>query len=85
MLQDSLVGRQRPETEEGYRAPTWPQSQYLARMAAAEPEQVLGIAQLVADTRNVRVQEDLMEAALAMPPSKAAELVPNIVGWMGSM
>ncbi len=74
-----------PETEEGYRAPTWPQSQYLARMAAAEPEQVLGIAQLVADTRNVRVQEDLMEAALAMPPSKAAELVPNIVGWMGSM
>ncbi len=54
-----------PATEEGYRVPTWPQSRYLARMAAAEPDRVIGIAQFVADTRNVRVQEDLMKAPLA--------------------
>jgi len=74
-----------PATEEGYRVPTWPQSRYLARMAAAEPDRVIGIAQFVADTRNVRVQEDLMKAALAVPPSKAAKLVPSIVRWMASM
>ena len=54
-----------------------PESQYLARVVADEPETVLQIILRMPDTTNVRVYEVLAEVALGMPLSLAAELVPK--------
>ena len=55
--------------------PPWPESHYLARMAALAPEQVLEVILQIPDTENVRVYEDLTNAALKMPPQLSARLV----------
>ncbi|MEV7277585.1 hypothetical protein [Streptomyces sp. NPDC093111] len=55
----------------------WPASAYLARVAEADPEQVLVIARDVPETDNPFVNLDLVEAALRMPPAKAAKLAPR--------
>ncbi|MFE3329032.1 hypothetical protein [Streptomyces sp. NPDC059176] len=54
--------------------PRWPASAYLARVAEADPEQVLAIAREVPETDNPFVNLDLVEAALRIPPAKAAKL-----------
>lgn len=71
-------------SEDRIRFPIWPESQYLANVAAAEPETVLHIIQSMPHTGNVRVYEDLAEAALVMPPHLAATLVPRAKMWLGS-
>src|SRR5215213_5122653 len=45
------------------RFPLWPESRYLARVASDEPETVLEIILALPDTENIRVHEDLAEAA----------------------
>ncbi len=70
------------ETEGQIRFPIWPEGGYLARIAALAPETVLDIALHVPDTGNIRVHEDLGEAALAMPPDLAARLVPKAGSWL---
>ncbi|MCH8040028.1 MAG: hypothetical protein IH977_06755 [Nitrospinae bacterium] len=61
--------------------PPWPESRYLARMASKAPGSVLDIS-LQIDTDNVRVQEDIIDAALAMPPNYSAQLVPKAIFWL---
>jgi hypothetical protein len=64
--------------------PFWPPAQYLARMASAAPEAVMDVILSVPPTENVRVHESFVDAALAMPPAIAAQLVPVIGDWLGS-
>lgn len=59
--------------------PLWPQSAYLARIATEEPQQVREIILGMQPTTNVRVLEDVADAALAMPPGLSLELVPKVV------
>lgn len=64
--------------------PFWPESRYLARMAALAPETVLEIILQIPETENIRVHQDLADAALAMPPDLAAALVPKTKTWIKS-
>ncbi len=63
------------------RFPPWPESRYLARMAATAPEEVLGVLLALPDTDNILVHQDVVEAALAMPAGLAARLVPKARAW----
>jgi hypothetical protein len=73
-----------PESVEGgVRLPFWPVSRYLARVAEAAPAQVLAAVENVASTDNGRVHADLVEAAVKMPASDAAKMVPRVIGWVG--
>jgi hypothetical protein len=68
----------------GITFPSWPASRYLARMAAMDEESAqaaLEIALEIPETENTRVHEDLVDAALAMPPELAARLVPKARHW----
>lgn len=75
-----------PPIREGdyIRFPTWPESRYLARVADKDPEQVLKVALRIPKTENVRVHEDLAEAALAMPAKYAKKFVPRTKQWLRS-
>lgn len=59
---------------------SWPDSRYLARMAAVESAQatVLEIALQIPQTENVRVYEDLADAAQVLPPQLAARLAGKL-------
>lgn len=71
--------------EEGrVRFPSWPESQYLARMAAYDPRTVLEIIHQIPHTENVRVHEDLADAADAMPAELAAKFVDEAKTWLES-
>lgn len=65
--------------------PPWPESRYLARMAVHEvaKAKVLEIA-LSIETDNIRVHEDLVDAALAMPAETAVGLAPKVLSWLKS-
>src|SRR5581483_7932524 len=63
--------------------PPWSESQYLARMALHDPAKVLGVALLI-ETDNIRVNEDLLDAALAMPAEIAAKLESKVLTWIES-
>src|SRR5690242_10712011 len=45
----------------------WPESRYLARMSAIDPESVFRVVVEIPQTDNIRVYEDIVEAALGMP------------------
>src|SRR5437870_2534906 len=62
--------------------PLWPESRYLARMAAEAPAKVCDVILAVPETRNVRVQEDFVDAALAMPADIAERLVSQALKWI---
>jgi len=64
--------------------PPWSESRYLARMASLNPETVFKVIIQIPDTENVRVNEDLVDAALAMPPNLAAKLVEKAKVWARS-
>ena len=66
------------------RFPFWPQSRYLARMSAQASETVLKVILAIPHTENVRIHEDLVDAALAMPPKLASKIVPNSIRWLES-
>lgn len=63
--------------------PPWPESRYLARMAVHDPAKVLEVALLI-ETDNIRVNEDLLDAALAMPAAIAAKLETKVLTWIES-
>ena len=76
-----------PEYDEGrgtIRLSGWPQSRYLARIAESVPEEVLRVILAIPDTNNTRVHTDFAEAALAMPATLTAELVPKFKAWAES-
>lgn len=64
--------------------PSWPESQYLARMASRAPALVLEIALQIPDTKNSLVYEDLADAALALPAQLSVKLLPKLLGGMNS-
>lgn len=59
----------------------WPESRYLARMASYAPEVVLDTILEIPDTDNVRVYEDFVDAALAMPPDLSIRLTGKAKIW----
>ncbi|MCX5885234.1 MAG: hypothetical protein NT096_04905 [Proteobacteria bacterium] len=64
--------------------PPWPESRYLARMASLSPETVTEVLLQIPDTDNVSVLEDLVDAALKMPPDIVARLVEKATEWARS-
>jgi hypothetical protein len=66
----------------GKRYPQWQAAKYLARMAAHEPDAVAGILSEI-ETDNPNVLEDMVEAALKMPPRIAAPLTVRIASLLG--
>ncbi len=62
--------------------PPWPESRYLARVAAQAPEVVLEVALQIPETDNVRVHEDFVDAVLEMPADLAVKLVPKAKRWI---
>ena len=69
---------------ESIRMVPWPASQYLARMAKrpSDPSSIMDVILSVPETENVRVQTDLVEAAIGLPGSIALRLVPKAIGWI---
>ena len=64
-----------------YQLPTWPASQYLARIGGKSPARVLAIARRTR-TDNPRVISDFFYAALQMPPRHAAGIVARLDEWL---
>lgn len=64
--------------------PPWPESRYLARMAAYEPNTVLEVILQLPNTENIRIHEDIADAALAMPANLAAKLISKAITWFES-
>ncbi len=86
-LQTEGFFRHPPELDRDYEKgtigfPFWPESRCLARMAARAPKMVLEIIVQIPDTDNVRVHEDLADAALAMPAEMAAEWAKKEAKWV---
>lgn len=63
-------------------SPIWPQSGYLARMAPEIPDQVFPIVRRLIGTQNLSLRADLVDAAIGLPASAAARMVPSIVKWL---
>lgn len=63
--------------------PGWPESRYLARMAGvvSAADVVYSIASKIPPTENVRVNNDLAEIALALPPHLGARFVAAAKKW----
>jgi hypothetical protein len=64
--------------------PGWAESRYLLRMAQHSPREVLNVVLKIPTTENVRVHEDIVEIASAMPPDLAVKLVPTINTYLES-
>lgn len=62
--------------------PFWPESQYLERMASSAPEQVVDLMLKLPDTDNVRVHEDLAQAAIKLPAKLAAKWADKEARWV---
>jgi hypothetical protein len=72
-------------TDEGqawFRYPNWPESQYLARIAAEAPEQVVEAIERIPETANPRIHQDLMVAATALPGELAAQVARREQRWL---
>lgn len=77
--------REPPPPEEGedwVRFPAWPESAYLARIAAGDPERVAEVAAGIPPTENVRVVTDLATIATALPTRAAARFADRIREWV---
>lgn len=64
------------------RFPTWPESQYLVRMAPLSPKEVCDVITSVPETDNQRVHEDFVDAALAMPVEMAVRVARSEEQWL---
>ena len=60
----------------------WPESRCLARMASKKPDLVMEIILQIPDNGNVRVYEDLVDAALNMPLEISIRLLKKAKGWL---
>jgi hypothetical protein len=72
------------QEEEGFRLPSWPQADYLARVAPHVPALVRETVESVI-TSNATVQWQLVQVALALPVSESVSLVPKIRSWVPSL
>jgi hypothetical protein len=74
-----------PERGEGWiRYPFWPESRFLARVAAEAPDEVFEIAMGIPAAENVRVHEDLLRIAVQLSGRSAAKLVRKEAAWLRS-
>ena len=65
--------------------PIWPESQYLVRMAAKDPEVVYKVINKLSDDHdNPRVFCDLVDAAILMPPKISVQLLERAKNWTKS-
>lgn len=64
--------------------PNWPPSRYLVRVAAEAPEKVAAVIADIPETDNVRIHEDFVDAALAMPAEIAESLLQPAIRWIES-
>ena len=64
------------------RFPPWPESRYLARMSLHKPDVVVKTILQMADTENIRVYENLIDAALNMPAGWSVQLVNKAEKWI---
>lgn len=64
--------------------PPWPESDYLARVAAQAPDAVIEAALAIPSTDNSRVNHDVVKIALAVPPANGCRLVPKVIEALGS-
>lgn len=66
--------------------PIWEETRYLARMAKIPAVQnvVLEIADRIPETENVRIHEDLLDIALAVPADAATRFVARTISWLKS-
>jgi len=64
--------------------PRWPISEFLARVAAGHPspEKIAALVLGLASTDNLRVQADLLRAAVGVAPPYTADLTPYIRRWI---
>lgn len=72
-------------TKEGQtwiRFPNWPESQYLARIAADDPERVVKAIELIPATANPRIHQDIVTAAIALPGELAARIAGPEQQWL---
>ncbi len=67
--------------EGGWRFPRWPAARYLQRVAAKRPSDVAAILRRIRSDNPV-VSSELVEALWAMPPAKAASVVPAVLRWL---
>lgn len=67
-----------PNAEGRIELPAWLPSDYLARVAEAEPQRVVEAALTIPATENSRVNFDLLRIALAVPADQAIRLAPKI-------
>ena len=74
----------RDEEKNSITFPQWPESRYLARIAAKDPDTVCEIILHVLPTQNIFVHADFIDAALAMPPDLAIKIVPLVRSWIKS-
>jgi hypothetical protein len=56
----------------------WPASRYLARMASLKPDLIAEIMSEFPETANPFIMQDLLNAALALPPAAAAKLAETL-------
>jgi hypothetical protein len=66
------------------RLPPWPEADYLARMAAHEPELAVEIVRTAGSTTNSLVHQQFVEVALAVPADLSARLAPLVREWLNS-
>lgn len=69
--------------------PAWPQSRFLARLAAEhqsreDQEAITSVALAIPKTSNVRIHLDLVETALGLDPDLASRLAPLAAEWLRS-
>ncbi len=69
---------------ESIRFPVWPESRYLARMAPKSPELVRRVALEMPVSDNERAHEDLLEAALNMPPDLGKDIAAKEAKWIAA-
>ncbi len=62
--------------------PLWPETHFLARMAAYKPDIVLDFILPLVEVDNISVHVDLADAALAMPPELAAKWAEKEAAWI---
>jgi hypothetical protein len=72
------------EKDGGIGFPGWPQSRYLARVAARDPDLVMSVLLDIRTTTNPRVSADVLEALAAMPAPYSVGFLPEIRRWVHS-
>src|ERR1035441_1876076 len=75
----SVPAPQENKSEGTIAFPSWPQGEYLKKIAAQAPDEVCQVVAQLPPTRNARVYDCILELALALPPDRGVEMVPKVI------